>query len=278
MVHDFPDEAKFLSDDDRKRVIRRLKLDGQASANHEKFQMTYFWQSVKDWKTWAFAVIYMGNDGPLYAFSLFIPTIIKTGYPQYSSTVANLLSVPPYAAAAILTVALGFIADRTRARGWCNIITSLLAIAGFAMLLGSQDPNVKYAGTFLGALGICEWNALTFIDGFTLTLEARPDHREYHHLVLQQHRRRLQTRRHPRVRNRMGKPQRRGLEQRLPNLGLTRVHVRPRRDLGLPDRFLVRREPLHAFHAAMGEQAEESWKEGLSRGGQERGGDLYLGR
>ncbi|KAF2166533.1 hypothetical protein M409DRAFT_54872 [Zasmidium cellare ATCC 36951] len=154
MVHDFPDEAKFLSDDDRKRVIRRLKLDGQASANHEKFQMTYFWQSVKDWKTWAFAVIYMGNDGPLYAFSLFIPTIIKTGYPQYSSTVANLLSVPPYAAAAILTVALGFIADRTRARGWCNIITSLLAIAGFAMLLGSQDPNMKYAGTFLGALGI----------------------------------------------------------------------------------------------------------------------------
>ena len=116
MVHDFPDEAKFLSEDDRKRVIRRLKLDGQASANHEKFQMTYFWQSVKDWKTWAFAVIYMGNDGPLYAFSLFIPTIIKTGYPQYSSTVANLLSVPPYAAAAILTVALGFVADRKLGR------------------------------------------------------------------------------------------------------------------------------------------------------------------
>lgn len=157
MVHDFPDLATFLSDDDRKRVIRRLRLDGQASANHEKFSMVYFWQSVKDWKTWCFAMIYMGNDGPLYAFSLFIPTIIKTAFPQYSSTVANLLSVPPYAAAAILTVALGFIADKTRARGWCNIVTSLLAITGFAMLLGSQDPNVKYAGTFLGALGICEW-------------------------------------------------------------------------------------------------------------------------
>lgn len=31
---------------------------------------------------------------------------------------------------------------------------SILGIAGFCMLLGSADPAVKYAGTFLGALGI----------------------------------------------------------------------------------------------------------------------------
>lgn len=35
MVHDFPDRATFLSDDDRARVIRRLKEDQQASAEHE---------------------------------------------------------------------------------------------------------------------------------------------------------------------------------------------------------------------------------------------------
>ncbi|KAI9878340.1 MAG: hypothetical protein M1830_001199, partial [Pleopsidium flavum] len=32
MVHDFPDEARFLSDGDRARVIRRLKADQQSSA------------------------------------------------------------------------------------------------------------------------------------------------------------------------------------------------------------------------------------------------------
>lgn len=95
LVHDFPDDAKFLSDDDRMRVLRRLKADGQASAEHEDFKMSYFWSSVKDWKTWAFAVVYMGCDGSLYAFSLFLPTIIKEL--GYSSTRANLLSVPPYA-------------------------------------------------------------------------------------------------------------------------------------------------------------------------------------
>lgn len=148
MVHDFPDRATFLSDDDRRRVIRRLKLDSQSSAEHEEFKMSYFWASVKDWKTLCFAIIYMGCDGALYAFSLFLPTIIAEM--GYSSTRANLLSVPPYAVAAVLTVAVGFLADHTRQRGWCNVGISLLGIAGFSMLLGSQNPHVKYAGTFLG--------------------------------------------------------------------------------------------------------------------------------
>lgn len=136
MVHDFPDEATFLTEDDRRRVIRRLKEDKQSSAEHEAFKMDYFWSSVKDWKTWTGMIIYMGCDGALYAFSLFIPTIIKTL--GYQSTKAQLLSVPPYALAAIVTVSIGFIADRTRQRGLCNMGICLFAIIGYAMLLGKS--------------------------------------------------------------------------------------------------------------------------------------------
>jgi len=58
--------------------------------------------------------------------------------------------------AAIVTVFIGWLADRTKARGLCNISTSFLGIVGFAMLLGApaDAAGVKYAGTFLGALGI----------------------------------------------------------------------------------------------------------------------------
>lgn len=152
MVHDFPDQATFLTPDDRARVIRRLKADKQSSAEHEKFRMQYFWASVKDWKTWAFAVIYMGCDGALYAFSLFLPSIINQL--GYTSTKANLLSVPPYAVAAVVTVLIGWIADRTRQRGLCNILISIFGMLGFSMLLGSSSPAVQYVGTFLGAIGI----------------------------------------------------------------------------------------------------------------------------
>ena len=134
MVHDFPDEATFLSEDDRLRVIRRLKEDQQSSAEHEDFKLTYLWKSLGDWKTYTGMIIYMGCDGALYAFSLFIPTIIA-GL-GYTSTRAQLLTVPPYAVAAVVTIAVGFIADRTHQRGICNMVMSLFGIAGFAMLLG----------------------------------------------------------------------------------------------------------------------------------------------
>ncbi|KUL87738.1 hypothetical protein ZTR_05873 [Talaromyces verruculosus] len=152
LVVDFPDKATFLSDADRRRVTRRLILDQQASGQHEEWKSSYVWESLKDWKTYLGAIIYMGADGPLYAFSLFIPTIIKEL--GYSSTKAQLLTVPPYAVAAILTVAIGYIADRTRARGLCNILVSILGVVGFSMLLGAKTAGTRYAGVFLGAMGI----------------------------------------------------------------------------------------------------------------------------
>ena len=154
MVQDFPVEATFLTSDDRARVLRRLAADKQGSAKVEVFKWKSFWQSIKDWKTTAFAIIYMGADMSLYAFSLFVPTIIKGMNPQYSATEANLLSVPPYAVAAVATVFIGWLADRTGQRGCYNMGMSLFAIAGFAMLLGSGNAHVQYAGVFLGALGI----------------------------------------------------------------------------------------------------------------------------
>lgn len=165
MVHDFPDEAKFLSDEDRVRVIRRLKMDQQSSAEHEEFKMSYFWSAVKDWKMWLGMVIYMGCDMPLYAFSLFLPSIINSLGWNTSIVRSQLMSVPPYACAAVLTVAIGFIADRTRQRGLCNICVSLLGVVGFSMLIGSDKAGVQYAGTFLGALGIypCIANTISWM-------------------------------------------------------------------------------------------------------------------
>lgn len=83
----------------------------------------------------------------LYEFSL-------TPLQGYSSIKAQLLSVPPYAAAAVLTVTVGFIADRTKQRGICNMAVSLLGMVGFSMLLGCEAPGARYAGCFLGAMGI----------------------------------------------------------------------------------------------------------------------------
>ena len=99
----------------------------------------------------------------------------------YKNTTAQLMSVPPYAAAAIVTIAIGFIADRTGQRGICAIIVAPLGVAGFAILLTDAPPGAKYAATFLAAIGIypCIPNTIAWVAnntegvykrGFTLGL------------------------------------------------------------------------------------------------------------
>lgn len=73
--------------------------------------------------------------------------------------------MPPYAAACILTIIIGFVADKSGQRGLCNMGVSLIGIAGFGMLLGGHTAAVRYAGTFLGALGIypCISNTISWV-------------------------------------------------------------------------------------------------------------------
>jgi cyanate permease len=88
----------------------------------------------------------------LYAFSLFLPTIVQGM--GYRGTQAQLLTVPPYICAAVVTICVGFFADHTRYRGYCNLATVTVGMIGFILLLSSSNIRIQYAGTFLGAAGI----------------------------------------------------------------------------------------------------------------------------
>lgn len=83
----------------------------------------------------------------------------------YKSTTAQLLSVPPYVAAALLTVVVGIVGDRSKQRNICAIAVAPLAIIGFGMLLSNASARVKYAATFLAAMGIypCIPNTISLI-------------------------------------------------------------------------------------------------------------------
>lgn len=151
MVFDWPETARFLSEDDRIRVQCRLIMDRQGRTA-EDFDKRHIYEALKDWKTYVYMIIYMGCLVPLYAFSLFLPTILRGM--GYVGTRAQLLSVPPYAVAAVCTISVGFLADRTRWRGYCNMGTVIIGIVGFVMLIATANPRVQYAGTFLGAMGI----------------------------------------------------------------------------------------------------------------------------
>ncbi|KAF8682870.1 MFS general substrate transporter [Rhizoctonia solani] len=152
IIQDFPDEAKFLTEEERAFIVRRLQSDDQFSAAGEKLRAKYIFQALKDWKTWLGMLCYAGSDAPLYAFSLFTPSIINQL--GYTATPANLLSVPVYAWACILTVGVGYMADRIGNRGVFNLIFFTIGLAGYIILIASRNPALSYFAVYLAASGI----------------------------------------------------------------------------------------------------------------------------
>lgn len=86
------------------------------------------------------------------SFSLFLPTIIKAL--GYTSTVAQLFTVPPNMCSFFVVLITAWYSDRIKMRAPFMIAGCLVAIAGYAMLLGSEKNAVRYAGTFFVACGV----------------------------------------------------------------------------------------------------------------------------
>ena len=122
-LHDYPDTAKFLTQEEREEIHRRLNADRNSLA--DDFALSYAWDAFKDWKIWVNCLITVGIFTPLYSFSLFLPTIIKEL--GYTENAAQLMTVPPYAVACVFCIGTGFAADRSHQRGVFQIGFTLVA-------------------------------------------------------------------------------------------------------------------------------------------------------
>lgn len=89
---------------------------------------------------------------PLYGISLFLPTIINNL--GYTSSTAQLLTVPIYITAAILAVVFAYLSDRIGKRSPFVISFLFMMIVGFAMCISSSNPRVIYGGVFVATCAI----------------------------------------------------------------------------------------------------------------------------
>ncbi|KAI0890121.1 MFS general substrate transporter [Annulohypoxylon maeteangense] len=158
VLHDFPETASFLTPKEREFVMFRLKYQGQYQgievgqmqvAQAEEFEWKYVLDAFKDWQIWVNIFVYWGIVCPIYGISLFLPTIIRNL--GYSASTAQLMTVPIYIVAAILSVIFAFLSDRAGKRSPFIISFLLLMIVGFSMCISSTNPRVVYGGVFLAA-------------------------------------------------------------------------------------------------------------------------------
>ncbi|GME48186.1 MFS transporter [Neofusicoccum parvum] len=160
-ITNYPATAPFLTTKERTYVEARLTTDSDATAA-ETFNWAAVARCLKDPKCWLYGLAFHTLSLPLYTLSLFLPSIIKSL--GYTAARAQLLSVPPYALATLLTVGIAVASERLHRRAPFIIASSTTAIVGYAILLGNRDPvgrpGVSYAGTFFAAAGIYPATAL----------------------------------------------------------------------------------------------------------------------
>jgi MFS family permease len=88
----------------------------------------------------------------LYCFSLFSPTLVANL--GYAAATAQLMSVPPYAVAAVVTIGAGYLSDRMQRRGVLFIGFSLFGMIGYVLLLATTNTIAQYIGIFCAASGV----------------------------------------------------------------------------------------------------------------------------
>ncbi|KAL5089021.1 hypothetical protein Trisim1_006164 [Trichoderma cf. simile WF8] len=120
---------------------------------------------------WLFTILYCVSLFTISSLSNFLPALVR-GF-GYSSIGAQLFTVIVYVCACLGILFFARIADKTNARGLTVAISSLGGIVGYAMLIGLENRDARFAATCLVAFCmfskvvlVLSWAAMNFV-GYT---------------------------------------------------------------------------------------------------------------
>lgn len=140
LLPDYPETASWLAPGDKALAEQRL-ADCGSHGSSKALGWAEAKATLTDWRLYAHFAIYFGISAPFSSLSLFAPTIVA-GL-GYASLRAQLMTVPPYAVAYVVTLAVSWSADHFNARSLHAAIFSLIGAAGF--LASALLPPHAYA-------------------------------------------------------------------------------------------------------------------------------------
>ncbi|AEO60063.1 hypothetical protein MYCTH_2095369 [Thermothelomyces thermophilus ATCC 42464] len=123
---DYPEES--LSGRHRQVAIDRLRVEG-SKAGHRTMTWADAKATLTDWRLYGHYIIYFAVSLPFSSLSLFTPSI--TAGLGYKDLQAQLMTVPPWAAAYVTQIVVSYSADRFNARGIHSAALALVGGVGF---------------------------------------------------------------------------------------------------------------------------------------------------
>lgn len=148
----FPEEAKWLREDERAYIKARLEADQGRNAAERKVTFGDVITVMKDYKIWLGGFMYLGMIVPAYSYAYFSTTIIQSYH--YDAIQTQLRSVPPWACSLGFGMLIAVFSDWSKHRFLYALLPIFIAIAGFAILLTVHtNLNLEYASLFLTCMG-----------------------------------------------------------------------------------------------------------------------------
>ena len=152
LAPDFPEEVKWLSDDEKAFVKARLAED----VGDSQFIAKTTWRDVlgvfKDFKIVLGGLMHFGLIVPGRSYAYFAPTIIRSF--GFSPVKTQLYSVPPWVASFVMSMIVATASDYYKRRYIFILPLMLVSVIGMIILLTVRDDmHARYGALFLGMMG-----------------------------------------------------------------------------------------------------------------------------
>jgi MFS family permease len=157
---DHPGDARWLSDEERALVERRLADDEAAKPGpgHRTALAAVF----ADWRVWALALADFLRGVINNALNFWMPTLVQEiGIPKGDYLKVGLVTAIPWGLAAVAMVICAKNSDRTGERRWHMTVAMLVSMAGLLLLAGAgHAPVISVLALTLIAAGAMAWLAV----------------------------------------------------------------------------------------------------------------------
>lgn len=148
VLTDTPDSRpRWLSEEEQDYLIDRMTAlnAGETAADAGKhLKGSILLTVISDWQYYVLAVIQWSNTVPTYGLKFTLPQIVKNM--GFTSSNAQLLSVPPYVAGAISSISFSVLSDKFRRRAYFLVIPQTLLVIAYAILTALSAKSAHYIG------------------------------------------------------------------------------------------------------------------------------------
>ncbi|TFK43324.1 MFS general substrate transporter [Crucibulum laeve] len=152
LVPSTPRDSKFLTDNQKDIIMRRLEKDRPSIVPSDRFSIREVLWSLRSPHVLLLFVLFFMVGTTLYGLALFLPSIVNQL--GFSPVKSQLLSVGPFAVGFFVTLLSAYVSDRYKSRAIPSAVIASLSVIGFAIYLSTKDKFTAYGSLFLTVPGV----------------------------------------------------------------------------------------------------------------------------